>query len=112
MVKESKFYEDEKIITVIKNPFVIKHLCCVFNAIKDLIEVNTCGEGNAWFLDCYKVIIGSDNELSCDDFYTFEDAVIAFDQVALTGNDSYGKDYRIICNLIESGVKKCRFSSI
>ena len=105
MVKESTHYKDEKIIKVMKNPFASKQLCCVFNTVKNLYELNTFCDGNVWFLDCYKVIIDSDNELPCNYCYTFEDVVIAFDQIILTDNDFYGKDYRIISNLIESSVK-------
>ena len=78
VVKESKFYEDEKIIKVMKNPFASKQLCCVFNAMKNRNELNTFCHGNVWFLDCYKVIVDSDNELLYNYCYTFEDVVIAF----------------------------------
>ena len=105
VVKKSKFYKDKKIIKVMKNPFASKQLCCVFNAIKNQYKLNTFCVGNVWFLDCYKVIIVSDNELPCNYCYTFEDVVIIFDQIILTDNDFYGKDYRIISSLIEPSVK-------
>ena len=108
VVKESKYFDDEKNIKVIRNPFSSKQLCSVFHAIKELVR-NDQGQNNCWFLDCYKVIIDSDTELLSRCLYYFKDAITAFDQVIQRDNDSWAKDYRIICNLIESKVKlvKC-----
>ena len=50
VVKKSKYFDDEKNIKVIRNPFSSKQLFSVFHAIKELVR-NDQGQNNCWFLE-------------------------------------------------------------